>query len=254
MRRERSTVETPNTGPTEADMQSTVHNLPRHKHAAVTVFNKPSSSLLHCHTDTLTNHVETDKNNSAAHHYLGTSNRQPDKQELLCIETSIKQPSIDVPFPSKSVTDLPPLYWQSSPNQSQSHLLPVSNKIINPLLLPNNSPIFTTHTKIDVPTKQKTRKDLISTRTHPSNKPTRSGPILTQICPSPNPINPSNSLTRTDPDPTMPNPTRDSAMDMETNTERKRRREEKTQADNNDEVSTQHFLSAGPGSQDCREQ
>jgi hypothetical protein len=41
---------------------------------------------------------------------------------------------------------------------------------------------------------------------------------------------------------------------MESHTEKKRRRDEQKLADNNDEDSNQHFLSAGPGSQDCREQ
>jgi hypothetical protein len=41
---------------------------------------------------------------------------------------------------------------------------------------------------------------------------------------------------------------------METQTEKKRRREESNQMEKNDEELTQHFLSAGPGSQDCREQ
>jgi hypothetical protein len=235
-------------------MHSTVHASPRHQHAAVIVFNEPSIPLPHCHMDTLTNHVETDKNNYAAYNHLGIINRQPDRQELLRIETSNKQPSIDILIPSKPVTELLPLYWQSSPNQSQSHLLPIPNNIINSSLLPSNSPIFTTHTKITAPIKQKTRKNLISARTQPSKKPTHSDPNSNHLYPSPNPINPSNSLIRTDPDPTMLNPTRGSAMDMETITERKRRREEKKQADNIDEDSNQHFLSAGPGTQDCREQ
>jgi hypothetical protein len=193
-RRERSTVEIPNTGPTEANMHSTVHASPRHQHAAVIVFNEPSIPLPHCHMDTLTNHVETDKNNYAAHNHLGIINRQPDRQELLRIETSNKQPSIDILIPSKPVTELLPLYWQSSPNQSQSHLLPIPNNIINSSLLPSNSPIFTTHTKITAPIKQKTRKNLISARTQPSKKPTHSDPNSNHLYPSPNPINPSNSL------------------------------------------------------------
>jgi hypothetical protein len=41
---------------------------------------------------------------------------------------------------------------------------------------------------------------------------------------------------------------------MEIQTEKKRRREEKNQSEQNDGELTQHFLSAGPGSQDCREQ
>jgi hypothetical protein len=41
---------------------------------------------------------------------------------------------------------------------------------------------------------------------------------------------------------------------MEAQSEKKRRREDKNQSEKNDEELTQHFLSAGPGSQDCREQ
>jgi hypothetical protein len=47
---------------------------------------------------------------------------------------------------------------------------------------------------------------------------------------------------------------RPAVADMEIQTEKKRRREEKKCSDKNEEAANQHFLSAGPGSQDCREQ
>ncbi|MCI50123.1 hypothetical protein A2U01_0071367, partial [Trifolium medium] len=44
------------------------------------------------------------------------------------------------------------------------------------------------------------------------------------------------------------------ADDMEVQLERKRRREEETETNTVSVNLSQHFLSAGPGSQDCRDQ
>jgi hypothetical protein len=67
----------------------------------------------------------------------------------------------------------------------------------------------------------------------------------------PNDMNP---LYRTEIEPETLNPNQNSADDMDTQTERKRRREARNQMEKTDEELSQHFLSAGPGSQDCREQ
>jgi hypothetical protein len=46
----------------------------------------------------------------------------------------------------------------------------------------------------------------------------------------------------------------DDSGDMDIHVERKRRREEEIKNKPERDASIQHFLSAGPGSQDCREQ
>jgi hypothetical protein len=61
----------------------------------------------------------------------------------------------------------------------------------------------------------------------------------------------------------MPNPTQpltkplsesEKLDDMETQSEKKRRRDEETSDNNDQSQATEHFLTAGPGSQDCRDQ
>jgi hypothetical protein len=255
-RRERSTVEIPPMGPIAADMSSTAQELPRHhNHAGVTV--NGTLIPLNCHASisnaALTNSLETDGNNQAAM-ITASHNRHVTRQELISNETCRNQQLLEIPSPSIPVTDLPPPFWQSIPNNSHSHQLSIPNNLINTSLLPNNSPIFTTQSKITAPSKQKTRKELNLVRTQPSKKLTRPDPNMTLPYPNSNSITISSSLTRTDPLPALPNPTHDSAVDMVSHTEKKRRMEEKRQADNNDENTKQHFLSAGPGNQDCREQ
>jgi hypothetical protein len=53
---------------------------------------------------------------------------------------------------------------------------------------------------------------------------------------------------------TKPSPETEKLVDMETQSEKKRRREEETSVNNDQSQATEHFLTAGPGSQDCRDQ
>jgi hypothetical protein len=75
-------------------------------------------------------------------------------------------------------------------------------------------------------------------------------------------INPNQKLTRTTntrtgtkPEPTKPGPplNQNSPVTMDIQTEKKRRRDEEKETTDNSTV-TQHFLTAGPGSQACRDQ
>jgi phage baseplate assembly protein W len=50
----------------------------------------------------------------------------------------------------------------------------------------------------------------------------------------------------------MPEP--DNLEDMESQTEKKRRREEDISANNDNSQNYEHFLTTGPGSQACRDQ
>ncbi|WJX95355.1 hypothetical protein P8452_76684 [Trifolium repens] len=242
--------------PVTADVSDGAPVLPRNHCDAAVIINGPlipmngqgSNS-----TVTLTNILETEQIDQPANH-KAICIRQPSRQHLLPIQTSHSHQSLQIPSPSNIVTELPHLYWQSSPNHNHPHQFSIPNNPINSSLLPNNSPIFTTQSKITAPIKQKTRKDLNITRTQHLKKPARPDPILNQPDPNFKPNTPTSSLTRTDPNPASANPTHDNAVTMDSHTEKKRRREEKAQADNNDEDSHQHFLSAGPGSQDCREQ
>jgi hypothetical protein len=259
----RSTVETPNMGPTTADMSATAQNLPRQNNTTLIINHGSPSPLLNCHDSNRvdssnTNQncppitlAETDNNCPAASFYSATSNRQPGRQHLLLSETDRQNQSLGNSFPLISVTELPHLYCQTNPNQNQSIHLPNQ---INTSLLPNNNPIFTTQSKLPIPLKQYNRKQLILNRTQPSNNTTRPDPRSTRSYLNPNPTEPTTEPNRTGPGPVNPNPAQTSAVDMDSHTERKRRREEKKQSEQNNEEPTQHFLSAGPGSQDCREQ
>jgi hypothetical protein len=204
----------------------------------------------------LANREETDGITFTANNHSAINNRHTSRQDLMLLETNQRQQSLGNPFPSNSVTELPPFYFNPIHNNGQPYQLTNSNTLINTSLSQNNStPVFTTPTKIITgPSKPKPRKDLTLIKHQPTKKPAQSNNTLTQIKPNPNPSTLSASLNRTDPEPAIPNLTHDSAVNMDTHTEKKRRREEKRQADSNDEDSNQHFLSAGPGSQDCREQ
>jgi hypothetical protein len=181
-RRERSTVEIPSMGHAAADMSTIAQEMPRHQHHdGVTVNGAliPLNGHTHNHTAAITNSLETDTNNHAAI-ITASHNRQDSRQDLISIETCRKQQSLEIPFPSMLVTELPPHYWQSTPNHSHSHQLSIPNNLINTSLLPNNSPIFTTQSKVTAAHKQKTRKGINPVRIHSSKKPTRPDPNLTR--------------------------------------------------------------------------
>jgi hypothetical protein len=76
-------------------------------------------------------------------------------------------------------------------------------------------------------------------KNNPTHKLTRTGPTRTR---------PKHKLTRTIPD---PNQHLSAATDIQT--EKKRRRENEIEKDD-DSTVVQHFLTAGPGSQACRDQ
>jgi hypothetical protein len=255
-RRESSTVEIPTMGPITADVSTVAQDQPRHLHHDGVIINGPLISSS-CHAANfaanLPNHDVADKNKPGIENHINC-NQPVSRQALLLTETDRQKHSSDIPLPSYTVTDLPPLYGQSLPNHSHPYQLTIPTDLINKSSLSNNYPTFTTQSKQTAPTKQKTRKEPNTIKAQPAKKPTRPDPYTNQTYPNFNLTNTTATTTRTELGPVIPNPTRDSAVDMDSHTEKKRRREEKRQADNNDEESNQHFLSAGPGSQDCREQ
>jgi hypothetical protein len=93
-------------------------------------------------------------------------------------------------------------------------------------------------------------KNLSVTRTITTPMP---DPILTRTRPEK-----KTKQTITMPKPTQPltkpSPETEKLVDMETQSEKKRRREEETSVNNDQSQATEHFLTAGPGSQDCRDQ
>jgi 14-3-3 protein epsilon len=245
------TTDFSNVGCTPADVSDTVLNQTHHNQIALNSNNSSSIIMLNgplhkaesSTTNQLTlsiNQPETDKANH--------SSRQP----LLFAETDKTKQSLGNQFPL--ISSLPPFNCQSIPFPSPpSHQL-FPNNHINIPLLPNNTLTFTSQPKLTTPLKQSNRKQLSIHRIKSTKYPAQPEPILTQIQINPNPAELTQSLNRTGSEPNTPNPNQNSTVDMDTQTERKRRREERNQTEKNDEETSQHFLSVGPGSQDCREQ
>jgi hypothetical protein len=248
MNQGRTTVEIP-MGSTPADMSATASSPSRHNQKALIINNSPIIMLngqSSRHGETLTtNHVDLSIIETGTNKFLHTSHHP-----LLATETDTQQ-LICNPFQSNLVTDLSPFYSQSKANQNLP-LIPTSS--VNNSSLPNNNLVFNSQSKQTVPLKTNNRTFSITHRTQPTKKPIRPDPQMTRLQMNPNQTEPVLSLNRTGSGPVTPKPNHDNAVDMEVQTEKKRRREEKNQSEQNDGELTQHFLSAGPGSQDCREQ
>jgi hypothetical protein len=165
-------------------------------------------------------------------------------------EISITQQLTSVQQPLLSLTALDnPLIHQSLPNNSIiNHSLPHQNQPPTSYTL---SPIITETLKI-IPSQQFSF--------NATNEPIHKQPLNLTSKPSKN--NPTHKLTRTgptrteaklDPNRPTPDPTQQLSVSMEVQTEKKRRRDDGKEKE---EVPTviQHFLTAGPGSQDCRDQ
>jgi 14-3-3 protein epsilon len=149
-----------------------------------------------------------------------------------------------------------------SNNQPHNNIIPVDNTINNQSLtnynpdktiitqLPsNNNPVFSF---------QSPQLAHLDRKNNPLTRPIKSNPThkLNRTSPNPNQLNPKNNPADPKINPVNPKPflTQNPTDDMETQTEKKRRREEaKKETDGNSE-SIEHFLSAGPGSQACRDQ
>jgi 14-3-3 protein epsilon len=165
------------------------------------------------------------------------------------ISQPVNQSSTPYPhlFPTIKVPDNP-LIGQSLPNNNQS--IPNSNQSLISL---SYSPILT-ETLTQQPSHQ-----FYFNASHPSNpkplsypttrtgkknlttKNTRTGPPLNRTVPKPDPPTPTSTLNQT------------SHAPMEAQAEKKRRRDNEDESVNTANL-TQHFLTAGPGSQDCRDQ
>jgi hypothetical protein len=121
---------------------------------------------------------------------------------------------------------------------------------------PNNNLIFNSQSNLSTPLKITGRKSVITHKPQSIKKPTRPEPYSRQTQFDPNPSIPPVTINRIG----LETQTRtvqlnhDCAENIETQAERKRRREEKNPCEKNVDETDQHFLSAGPGSQDCREQ
>jgi hypothetical protein len=174
----------------------------------------------------------------------------------------IAKPSISTNQPKNNVT--------SADNHLSDQLFPNydPDKTFSTKLSPNNNPAATLITMSPTITENINQQSLFSFQspklTHldiinnPLNRPNKSNPThkLNRALPYPNRINPK--INQNDPrkNPVILEPvlTRNPSEDMEVQTEKKRRREDvKKETDGNSE-SSKHFLSAGPGSQACRDQ
>jgi hypothetical protein len=125
-------------------------------------------------------------------------------------------------------------------------------------LLPNQTLVFTSQpTNVDPPrllplNNNKTRG------THKNVKSVRIKPI-SQTDPQPNQPRPDKKTKNFDPpnnpflNPKTIKPTQEAVEEMEVQGEKKRRREDAVSTKNDSIDVSQHFLTAGPGSQDCRD-
>jgi hypothetical protein len=238
-------TEIPSMGPIPADVSETAQNQPQ-VHTALIANNNVTIPMMHNNSNqgenSSANHITVPKLQPVTDRSIQTS-----RQLSLHIETEKTQPSLANQFSLIPKTGLSSLNDQSIiiPSLPPPHLFQ-NNNHINSSSLSNNSLIFTSQPKITASLKHSNRKQITPHRTHPTNHSTRPNPISTQ--PHTQPIN------RPGPELAIPNPNQKNAVDMETHTEKKRRREGSNQTEKNDEEPTHHFLSAGPGSQDCREQ
>jgi 14-3-3 protein epsilon len=149
-----------------------------------------------------------------------------------------QQPLLTINAPDNTlITQSLPIITQSVPHQSQ----PITAYTMPPVITDALRTIPSNHFSFNAtigPTPQQLMNPLTHPiKTNPTQKITRT------------------SLTRskTKQDPNKTNPTQNQAAAMETQTEKKRRRG--NEQEKQEDVSiVQHFLTAGPGSQDCRDQ
>jgi hypothetical protein len=250
MNQGRSTVEIPTMGPAPADTSATTSGPSSHNHNALITNNSPII-MLNCQPSS---HRETLTTTHADLSIVETVTDKPlhiSRHQSFITETDIQQQVLCNPFQSNLVTDLPPIYSHSKVNQN----LPlISTPAFNKSLLPNNSLVFHSQPKQSDPPKYNNRTHSPSNRTQSTKKQNRPDPQKNRLQMNPVSTEPVLSLNRTDPGPVTTTLNRDKAVDMDVQTEKKRRREEDNQSGKNDDDLSQHFLSAGPGSQDCREQ
>jgi 14-3-3 protein epsilon len=257
MNQARSTVEIPSTGPTSADMAATASGTSRP--IPTTLITNNSQFMMRNGQPSSYGETVTNNHISLSHiepqtDIINSTSRHPS----LVSVTDANQQLLPKPFNSNLVTEMPQIYCQSTSTQNLS-LIP------HKPLLSNNCLVFNSQPQQTIPLKTNNRTQLNAHHTQPTKKPNRPDPHMTRILLNSDPTEPVQSLN---PNPTEPvltmnrpgleiqTPTlnRDNAVAMEFQTEKKRRRQEKNQPEKNDEQLTHHFLSAGPGSQDCREQ
>jgi hypothetical protein len=153
------------------------------------------------------------------------------------------------------LTNLSPHQYPSTANHDNPsyHI----NHPFNQQLLPNHNLIFNSQSLPPFP--QNLNRHNLTKTTGPhkinhKNHKNRTGPILTL---NRTVLEPSQSIaapSQTEPDKQTDSQFQEDDQTMEIHSEKKRRREAENQPNQKQEESNLHFLSAGPGSQDCREQ
>jgi hypothetical protein len=159
----------------------------------------------------------------------------------LVFRNGVEQPAhlIHKPQPNIHMSDNQ-LNDQSLPNNHQPFPSITLSPIITEAL--NKNPTQFSFTANSIPSLKQPINPITRTIKHnPTHKHTRTGPSLNRTGPNPDPSKPVADMHVI-----MP-------VSMETQTEKKRRRENEKETDDNSNL-TQHFLTAGPGSQACRDQ
>jgi 14-3-3 protein epsilon len=236
-----------NMGPVHADVSSATHDQPTQPNNALIVTNTTPNG----NHDQPINVINLPLIHSETDQIIQTS-RQP----LTLTETEIiphlitTQPIIKAaPVLSTNYHNLLPM-----PNNQSNPPLFTSNPINSPSLL-HNYPLFNSQPNLSLPIKIPNRKQLISQKTKKAKQNTRLEINPTQTQTNHNSIEPTLNQNRTNPVTRTQqlNCENGGDTDMEVQTEKKRRREVEENLEKNDHIEIQHFLSAGPGRQDCRE-
>jgi 14-3-3 protein epsilon len=248
-RRERGgpAMESTGMGHVHADVASSTQHRSSHVNGALITIEEASMALI----DQQPNNNQIIPTNSITPPFETVQNIHSNSLQSLPAKTEKIPPFISL----NSATVMSTNYCQllSTQGQPSSHVFFPNNQI-NPSLSLNNIPIFNSQLNPSIPLNIKNGKQLMTHKTQPTRKLTRPVTDMTRTQLAPNPTGPVLNQPRPDPITQQDQMNRPAVADMEIQTEKKRRREEKNCSDKNEEAANQHFLSAGPGSQDCREQ
>jgi 14-3-3 protein epsilon len=193
--------------------------------------------------------------------HIGPHNQQ---HTLFTLNSGPIMQPITSPQPFKSATttnnSLTHLYSPSIHNNDLSIVLsqPITDHN-NDQSLPNQSIIFTSHSNTTAPLKSKSTTHKVTrgqNKTNPANRTTKiNRPEPANIQPRPDkktkPANPTHDPHQ---NPIPPSLKLQESQIMEIQGEKKRRREDEASTIDQSSASDDSFLTAGPGSQDCRDQ
>jgi hypothetical protein len=222
-------VENPNTGPTDAELASSIptsfHNQSANHHTAIITRQQQSLALNHLSVQPLTQTVTVPTSVSIQNARIPIL-----APAITTADTIINSLPTVIPFlSSNQISPLP--FNTSATDNNKSSLLPNYTLTFNSQ--PNASDPHPAQKLLPYPNP---KPDPFLNRTRPDKKPKssklKSNPTQTHVVPS------------TD---------LETTADVEIHSEKKRRREDGKTTSNVTVLDSEHFLTAGPGSQACRD-